>query len=56
MPEEQTFSDLASSYWEANEYRIECDEVSDPIYSEYFFYGLQLGPYDHEEALAILYP
>lgn len=56
MPEEQTFNDLPHSYWEAHEIRIEIDEVSNLNYSEYFFYGLQLGQYDHEEAFAILYP
>lgn len=56
MPEEQAFSDLPSPYWEANEIRIEIDEISNLIYSEYFFYGLQIGRYDHEEAFAILYP
>jgi hypothetical protein len=53
---ELTFSDLPSSYWEANEYRIEINEISNLNYSEYFFYGLQLGQYDNEEAFAILYP
>jgi hypothetical protein len=56
MPEEQTFSDLPSPYWDASEIRIETDEVSNLIYSEYFFYGLQIGQYDRKEARAILYP
>jgi hypothetical protein len=55
MPEEIGFSDLTYCYWDAIDEIVEVDEVSNQTYRDYFFYGIQLGPYDDEEARAILW-
>jgi hypothetical protein len=54
MPEEQTFSDLTHSYWDAIEVLVEIGKISDESLSRFIFWGLQLGQYDDDEAQAVL--
>lgn len=54
MAEEIGFSDLTYCYWDAIDEIVEFNAVSNQTYRDYFFYGIQLGPYDDDEAQAIL--